>query len=237
LVKLPRYVPAETTFLGKRFYVVDACTFLGGKKEIFDKNIYDFNSDTTSPYIIDCGANIGLSVIYFKSIFPNAKIKAFEPDQKIFETLKKNVDSFGLRDVEVFQEAIWTENGVIEFKIEGGFSGRIPKPDDLKGIVRVKSTRLKELLKESVDFLKIDIEGAEYAVLKDCVENLKNVKNIFIEYHSHISEKQILNEILEMLTETGFRYHIHEAYTRAKPYKDRELMLGMDLQLNIYGYR
>jgi FkbM family methyltransferase len=42
-----------------------------------------------SPYIIDAGANIGLSIIYFKKKYPNSKIVAFEPDKLIFNILKK----------------------------------------------------------------------------------------------------------------------------------------------------
>jgi FkbM family methyltransferase len=237
LSELERFKPTSTKFLGHTMEIVDACTFLGGKEEIFDKGIYEFRADTDSPLIIDCGANIGLSIIYFKQLYPKAKILAFEPDQQIFNTLQKNINSFKLSEVTLYQEAIWKEDGETEFKIEGGFSGRIPKPEDTIDVVKVKARRLKNLLNQPVEFLKIDIEGAEYEVLKDCANFLGQVKNIFIEYHSHITERQTLNEILSLLTESGFRYHIHEAYTRKKPYVDRELMLGMDLQLNIYGYR
>jgi len=196
LSELERFIPTSTRFLGHKMEIVDACTFLGGKEEIFDKGIYEFKADTDEPFIIDCGANIGLSVVYFKQLYPNAKIVAFEPDQQIFNTLKKNINSFGLSDIILCQEAIWKEDGEIEFKIEGGFSGRIPKPEDTMDVVKVKARRLKNLLNRPVDFLKIDIEGAEYEVLKDCAYAFGQVKNIFIEYHSHITERQTLNEIL-----------------------------------------
>ena len=42
-------------------------------------------------YVIDCGANIGMSITYFKRLYPKSKIIGFEPDPKIFETLKKNI--------------------------------------------------------------------------------------------------------------------------------------------------
>lgn len=237
LSNLLRYSPTSTTFLNHKMEIVDACTFLAGRNEIFGKGIYEFNSDREDPLIIDCGANIGLSVIYFKQLYPKAKILAFEPDHQIYQALEANVASFELSHITLFQEAVWKEDGVVEFKIEGGFSGRVPKPEDKLNVVKVKARNLKNLLNQPVDFLKVDIEGAEYEVLKACNHSLQNVKNIFIEYHSHISEKQVLNEILSILTENGFRYHIHEAYTHSKPYIHRELMLGMDLQLNLYGYR
>ena len=63
----------------------------------------------------------------------------------------------------------------------------------------VRCVRLNDLLNEEIDFLKIDIEGAELPVLKDCSDNLKNVKNLFVEYHGKYDEMFKLNEILEIL--------------------------------------
>ncbi len=237
LYKTPRFKEGASHFLEKPFYFVDAATFLHGFEEIFEQEIYKFNTNKKNPYIIDCGSNIGLSVVYFKQLYPNAKIAAFEPDEKIANTLNKNIKSFNLSDVEVNTKAIWINNDGIEFQLEGGFSGRIPKPGDQNNIVKVPTKRLKDLLQEEeVDFLKIDIEGAEYAVLSDCAENLHKVKNIFIEYHSHIKETQCLHSILELIQKAGFRYHIHEAYTRKTPFVNKDLMSGMDLQLNIFAY-
>ena len=69
----------------------------------------------------------------------------------------------------------------------------IPKGACLAGLKQAKGeddpkttvtcVRLKDLLDDDIDFLKIDIEGAEYAVLKDCSDDLTNVKNLFVEYH------------------------------------------------------
>ncbi len=238
LLEMPRYTPTRTTLLDRPIEVVDACTFLGGSHEIFDKGIYEFKAGTETPFIIDCGANIGLSVIYFKHLYPKASVVAFEPDQNICNVLRRNVAAFGFTEVTVFGEAIWKTNGFIEFLVEGGFSGRIPKPEDEASLVRVPARRLRDLLLDRpVDFLKIDIEGAEYEVLLDCQDALGGVEHIFIEYHSHSAEPQRLNEILSILTRSGFRYHVHEAYTRPRPYVQRELMLGMDLQLDVFGYR
>ena len=62
------------------------------------------------PFIIDCGANIGLSVIYLKNLYPDAEIVAFEPDEQNFQLLQKNIASFGFKNVEARKEAVWTEN-------------------------------------------------------------------------------------------------------------------------------
>ncbi len=236
LKRLPRYKPTETTLFGYSLKLVDSKTFLSGFREIFIDEIYRFKATDEHPLIIDCGANIGLSIAYFKKIAPDSKIIAFEADPNIFEILKYNVKSIGCDNVELYDQAVWTKDGEIEFMIEGAYSGRIPKMGD-SCTIKVKSKRLKDILNIPVEFLKIDIEGAEYDVIEDCKEVLHLVKNIFIEYHSHESEDQMLHRLLDLLKINKFRYHIHEAYTSPQPFIKRNLLLGMDSQLNIFGYR
>lgn len=237
LSHLPRYQPTETTLLGKKVVAEDAGSLLSGYKEIFINQHYKFNSSNQQPLIIDCGANIGLSVIFFKELYPQSKIIAFEPDPAIFKCLQKNVNQFNFEQIELHQKAIWKSEGKITFQTEGGFSGRIQKPEDRTNLVEVDTIRLYNFLEQKVDFLKIDIEGAETEVIRDCADRLTNVERIFIEYHSHNSELQSLHVILEILQKTGFRYHIKEAYTASTPFINRPLMVGMDLQLDIFAFR
>lgn len=233
----PRFLKGESNLLSNSFYFVDAASFLHGFEEIFETEIYKFSTTNPAPLIIDCGSNIGLSVVYFKKLCANAKVLAFEPDQKIAQTLQKNIDSFGLENVELNQKAIWIHNDGVEFQEEGGFSGRIPKEGDIQNIVKVPSVSLKKILEkyDKIDFLKMDIEGAEFEVLKDCKGQLSKIENLFIEYHSHISESQNLHLILAMLTELGFRYHIQEAFVRKQPFFEETTMTNMDLQLNVFA--
>ena len=88
-----------------------------------------------------------------------------------------------------------------------------------------------------MDFLKLDIEGAEVDVLADCHPKLQNVDKMMVEYHSHSQERQRLHEMLHILQEAGFRYHIKETFTCLHPFLDRGLCVGMDLQLNVFAYR
>lgn len=237
LAKLPRHVSTSTYFLGNKLEIVDRCTFVGGVDEIFTKNLLKFKATTNTPLIIDCGANIGLSVLFFNHLYPDSRIIAFEPDPQIFNALKNNIAAFGLSNVELYNKAIWSSETNLEFWAEGGFSGRIVKQGDNKNIIKVKTARLKNFLEQKVDFLKIDIEGAEYEVLKDCADQLFNVENLFVEYHSHISERQTLHDILSIICKAGFRYHIKDAHTNVTTFMKRAIMLGMDLQLNIFAFR
>ncbi|SHL96074.1 FkbM family methyltransferase [Chitinophaga sp. CF418] len=67
---------------------------------------YRFKADTDAPYIIDCGANIGLSILYFKWLYPKAKVLAFEPDGDNLVILQKNVESYGMNDINVQQQVV-----------------------------------------------------------------------------------------------------------------------------------
>lgn len=239
LVRLPRYTATETYLLGEKVIIVDGPSFVHGYEEIFKSEIYKFSHDNDSPLIIDCGANIGLATLFFKHHFPNAKILAFEPDPHIFNVLSENVGNFSFKDIELHQKAVWINDDGVNFVQEGGFSGRIPIESDRGIKIKVPSVDLSEVLKnyEEIDFLKIDIEGAEYEVIMRINSQLKKVKHLFLEYHSKKDQPQTLHELLSILFLSGFRYHVHEAFVRKNPFIDTEDMLGMDLQLNIYAYR
>jgi len=236
IAAIPRYRNGETKLLGESIEFVDSISFLHGYQEIFVDLIYKFNTKVESPRIIDCGANIGLASIYFKRMYPNSKIICFEPDPKIFEVLKRNLKVFKCDDVELVNCAISDKNGTSNFYSEGGFSGSLDNPVS-KDQYLVETKKLSGYLSEKVDFLKIDIEGAENFVIPEIQNSLCSVENIFIEYHSHYKKEQKLDEILFILKKEGFRYHILEAFGRSEPFINRKTMLGMDCQLNIIAFR
>lgn len=235
-----RYVQglADTTIGTIRY--VDAQTFLSGMREIFIDEIYEvgrWNSDR--PVVIDCGANIGLSALYFARR-QKAQVYAFEADPKIFQILKDNIDKNCFEEnVTVFNKAVWISDEGVDFDIEGGYSGQIHQHGHelVKEAMRVPSLRLRDFIDslEKVDLLKLDIEGAEKEVMPDCEGVLNKINYIFMEYHSSVSDPQMLGEILDILKREGFRYHIKEAFVSEKPFVKINEMCGMDLQLNIFA--
>lgn len=223
--------------------IVDVC-YIESIIEIFVDEIYKFRADNESPYIIDCGANIGLSTIYFKKLYPKAKVLAFEADPGIAQTTEYNINQFGFSDVEVKNAAVWIENGTMNFEGNGTLGGKlIDVADGETNVVSVPTIRLTDYLKDrSVDLLKMDIEGVEIQVLQDCAGVLNNVKAIFVEFHGRTNDRQYLPVILNILSESGFRYHIKEATSvMDKPFMDYDKQKTknkpFDMQLNIFGYR
>ncbi|TFE67171.1 hypothetical protein A7Q09_01560 [Methylacidiphilum sp. Yel] len=83
--------------------------------EIFFYKIYYFHSTKPNPRILDCGANIGLATLFFKILYPNSIIEAFEPDPELFSILKRNVTENQLSNVHVYNYALGEKNGIGEF--------------------------------------------------------------------------------------------------------------------------
>ena len=236
LKSVPRYRPTVTNIFGKPFALADSASFISSFRQIFDEQIYRFKSNTERPYILDCGANIGLSVVYFKQLFPHSRIVAFEADSQIFEILNRNVTSFGYDDVELVNRAVWNCETDLNFTSDGADGGRLSVSNDKPDNV-VKTVRLRDYLDRRIDFLKIDIEGAETVVLEDCGDALKNVESLFVEYHSFAEQQQTLNNLLEILSQAGFRLHIHAPMPSPQPFLKRYSEMGMDMQLNIFAFR
>jgi hypothetical protein len=61
-------------------------------QEIFGWGAYMFKSHSREPVIFDCGSNIGMSVLFFKAVYPHARITAFEPDPGTYKVLNRNIE-------------------------------------------------------------------------------------------------------------------------------------------------
>jgi FkbM family methyltransferase len=236
ITSIPRYVTGTTNLYSKEITFVDSASFIFMFKEIVHKQIYQFKTTNERPYIIDAGANIGLSIIYFKQLYPDAEIIAFEADEKIFSILQKNLIQFGFDNITLIQKALWNEETTLSFFSEGADAGRVGTAIDAQDVTEVKTIRLKKYLEKKVDFLKVDIEGAEVIVLEDCKDLLENVTNIFVEYHSFVAKNNNLHTLLTILYDAGFKIYITAVNNSASnPFMEKHDYLGMDFQLNIYA--
>jgi len=232
---LKRYSPRNIKFNGYKITAPDLASVIWQYKDIFVDESYKFETTNEKPIIYDCGANIGLSCLYFKTIYPGASIKAFEADSSIGNILEENLKANNLiTDVEIINKAVWIENSEIEFIKDGADGGSIFTEGD-KSLI--PATRLRDYLeKEStVDFLKMNIEGAETEVIIDCKEVLSCVKNIFIEYHSFSNHEQSLDRILSILSQSGFRYYLQPIQFISSPLINKKRNNQLDVQVNIFA--
>lgn len=189
-------------------------------KDVFVRGIYRFSCDRPDPRIIDGGSNMGLSILGFKHDDPGCRVIGFEPDPAIFALLQENLDRNGASDgVTLVPAGLAAADGRDFFNPDGSAGGRIEQ--DATSAINV--VRLSPYLTEPVDFLKLNIEGEELAVLQECAAAgvLKNVREMVVEYHGWPGGPQRLGDLLNLLDREGFRYLVHdfdaETCTTSKP--------------------
>ena len=208
----PRYRAGTFCFSFGTIRYVDNASLRSQYREIFLRREYDFVTNTESPFILDCGGNIGLSVIRFKQQHPNSSITVFEADRQIADVLRMNIECLGLKEVEIVEAAAWTEQGQLSFLPDGADGGRIGTAPEA---VTVECVRLADRITRPVDLLKMDIEGGEFTVLEDVCQSGKVslIKRIICEIHGRRHDSNLLGSLLTRLTENGFLLTFNHART------------------------
>lgn len=171
-------------------------------KVVLDKILDQVN------FIFDVGANVGEISIYLSKFYPNAKIFAFEPSTKTIEMLKENIRNqfFDCKNISIFEKSISNFIGKTNLTIsEGGGNTIILNPKlnrqiytnnmrNLDQVENVEVTTLTKICEEykikNIDFLKIDIEGAEPTLTNDIIQ---------------LKPKIILTEISDKNTELNYQ--------------------------------
>ena len=207
----PRFTPGMIRMAQYTVRYSDLPSFCPQWQDIFVNNALAYQTENPAPRILDCGANIGLASLYFKRRYPAAKITAFEADPAIAAMLADNLRANAACDVDVEAAAVWTSDGDVMFQSEGADSGALASlAGDLEGRpMQIRAVRLARWLgAERVDLLKLDIEGAEAAVLEDCREHLGNVEALLLEIHEFDPLRRQSPRLLEILEAAGFTYAV-----------------------------
>jgi len=203
---------------GQKFSFYNWFEFLLLYKDEFIFQDYKFRTKNKAPFIIDCGGHIGTTTLYFKKKWPNSQIIVFEPSPIPLKLLKLNVKQNNYKDIKIVDAAVSTKKGFTEFFIRKnpeeaswGDTTNISmryNPEEYKK-VKVKTVKLSSYIDKPVDLLKLDIEGMEAQVLKECQKRLKFVEKLIIEYHGDVTNKfNKVEDIIKILKENNFSYRI-----------------------------
>ena len=139
--------------------------------------------------IVDCGAHIGLSSLFFHALYPGASIYAVEPNPVTYRTLVLNTSGLGIFTCEA---AVADADGSQEL-----FGGPHSWDSSLTAGVggaryTVQTFTLSSLLTdlgvEDVDLLKLDVEGAEFGLLRAAGPALAKVRAIAAELHFDLAD-------------------------------------------------
>lgn len=150
--------------------------------------------------IIDIGANIGATAVYFHFNYPNAKIFCYEPTLEKYRYLKENTKAFsdqikifhyGLSDQNCELPDQGTTNTAQNSVIKSGETSQVSEVIKLRNI----KEELKRLSISKISILKIDTEGCEIEILKNLFDYTQNIDIIYLEYHSE-NDRCDLDELL-----------------------------------------
>jgi FkbM family methyltransferase len=185
------------------------------KREVFGRNDYYVELDSDKPVIVDAGAYIGDTVLYFKQLYPDSNVIALEPYPHSFELLKRNVEENQLTGVDLVQAALAPKSGEVTLHADNSghdwFTTVSASPSgwdkrQKTTSLQVRGVTLSEVVQGQIDLLKMDIEGMEVAVLKSLRSGLSRIKNIVMELHP--VEGRLPKEVLRLLAQAGYSVEV-----------------------------
>lgn len=164
---------------------------------------------SNDPIILDLGSNIGLTIAHFKHLYPEAKIIGYEMNQQNFLLARRNTKFYD--DVVLYNKAVWSEDGLVSYKKSSNFDAYAIMYDnedvDIDEVIEIQSISINSIIKHNnlthIDYLKMDIEGAEKAILES--KDLSWMDIVYamnIEMHS-INENDF-NKFLKIIESKGF---------------------------------
>jgi FkbM family methyltransferase len=149
---------------------------------------FSFNPKT----IIDAGGNIGLTAAFFSSRFPDAVVVTVEPDKENFETLTGNVTPY--KNITALNKGIWTHTSFLNVIDKGhGESCFTVEETNTPTAASVAAIAIHEIMQEqqweTIDLLKIDIEGTEKNIFEKGYEQwLPYTKVLVVETHDRMKK-------------------------------------------------
>jgi FkbM family methyltransferase len=167
----------------------------------FAARIMAQTESSMSPTVIDCGANIGLFSLAMLAAQPNAIVHSLEPGARTFQILKHNAGTNPAPRWHVYALALWKIPGPLRFGATvASTSSRIYDLAPEGEVEVVQAITLSEFTAQytprEITLLKLDIEGAEEAVLVESESVLERVANLVIEIHPPRSDEERVVDIL-----------------------------------------
>ena len=201
------------------------------KFQIQEKEMKSFFSLSDDLMIFDIGSHNGDSTLRYKSIFPNAKVNCFEPVPSNFDDLQKNTKT--ISNVSIFQIALSARNEETTFYLSnadnvelGSKSSSLLSPTaeiksvtpwlkfehTIKVITKTLETFCAEQNIQHIDFVHMDVQGAELLVLQGANKMLNQIDMIWMEVENvELYKGQPLKkDVFQYLSSHGFELVIDD---------------------------
>jgi FkbM family methyltransferase len=161
-------------------------------EEVLLRKTYDIDFGFTPRFIIDGGANIGLTAAFFASRFPAAQIISLEPDKENYSLLCKNTQAYN--NITALNKGVWRRSAHLLVKDIGlGNNGLMVEETPVKTDCSIEATGIAQLMQAyqwtHIDVLKLDVEGSEKEIFSDGYEAwLPKTKVLIVELHDHMKK-------------------------------------------------
>lgn len=174
--------------------------------------------------VIDIGGNIGTFAVLAAKAAHRGRVFTFEPGSENFKLLRQNLDANSADNVVATHAAVADSDGTIELELsdgDGGYNSTIRgRLQGVKNREVVPAISLQRIIDENgitrCDFLKMDCEGAEYAIVKSLpLDYWQRVWRLALEYHgTELGElRRNVNELIARLEEAGLTVEHKEEHT------------------------
>lgn len=181
-------------------------------RELVSKDAYTPHNEIQSRIsgqtrqVLDCGANIGLFTLFVLRSIPSCSVIAIEPDAENYRLLQLNIARNGYHQrVVVYEAAVGIVNGVARFAGGACEKSMLAGDDDQRD--SVTDVRLLDFYEvaASADYVKIDIEGGEWVILRDPRLKTLQANIIALEWHQELSlTNQPEREVTNLLHQAGY---------------------------------
>ncbi|HEV2479880.1 MAG TPA: FkbM family methyltransferase [Puia sp.] len=156
--------------------------------------------------ILDAGSNIGLTTLYLKAFFPQSTVICIEPSRNTHAILEENIRINDLSGVSTEMKGLWSKNCFLkEKKFRDGKEWSFSLEESTEESPgAIQAVTISELMNkyglQTIDFLKIDIEGGEKNIFLDApgpADWLGRVRMIAIEIHDEVNCRNQIERLLE----------------------------------------
>ncbi len=150
--------------------------------------------------VVDAGANIGYyTILLSRAVGPTGKVYAFEPGKECFDLLSRNVAENNCENVILINKALSDKEGEIKFYVnekDKASSSMLEETKHLGTEVIAEGTTLDIEVNEPVDFMKVDIEGAELDCLIGATTLLQTCKKLVLEVPEGRKDTEDIKQLL-----------------------------------------
>jgi len=157
---------------------------------IFVKREYSIKPKKEPSFIIDAGANVGFTAVYFANRFPKARIIAIEPEESNFKLLKKNTEAYP--NIGCIKAGVWSSSTrlrITNLQKDSKWGFQVEETSE-SGPHTCEAISINQLLTEekvkTIDIAKIDIEGSEKELFSKNCQWLPKTDLIVIEFHDRM---------------------------------------------------